>query len=160
MSTKVGSKNQEEQPLKFPAKLEHLYEMLAYIKMSATSTGFTRTVISKIELACEEALVNIISHGYPKKVGTIEISCISNCGESLHISIEDDGLPFNPLQAVKQLIPDNFEEMKENAGVQEVGGYGIYFIVNMMDDVSYRHQNGKNSLLLTKLLNPKGTIGL
>lgn len=151
MSTRAGSLESHNQPLKFAADLKHLYEMLSYIKECAATVGFSKTVISKIELAGEEALVNIINHGCREKNGTIEISCHSEEGKSLIINIVDNGIPFNPLDAVKNFSPDSPEQSCDH----QVGGYGIFFIVNMMDDVSYLRTEGKNSLLLTKHLEPK-----
>lgn len=149
MLTKVGSASDSEKPLEFPAKLEHLYEMLAYIKNSALIHGFTKTTVSKIELAAEEALVNIIVHGFPGKQGIIHITCEKHQEEHLSITIKDNGLEFNPLKAAQVFDPSS-ETNEEMVDHPKVGGYGIYFIVNMMDNVDYQYFEGKNILKLIK----------
>lgn len=151
MSTKVGKIDHKDSPLEFPAKLEHLYEMLAYIKQAATDVGFSNTQISKIELASEEALVNVISHGFIKrKAGIISINCKLELGKFLTVTIQDDGVPFDPVEAIKNFDPEG----NDDKPVEEtrVGGYGIYFIVNIMDSVDYQYVDNKNVLTLTKRL--------
>ncbi len=152
MSTKVGEMSHQNNPLEFPAKLEYLYEMLTYIKQSATNIGFANTLISKIELAGEEALVNIISHGYPKKSGTIHIHCKQIEEGALLIIIQDDGTPFNPLEAIKNFSPSEATNDEEPVDDAQIGGYGIFFIINMMDHVDYKYDGKKNTLILRKNL--------
>jgi len=129
--------------------LENLYEMLAYIRNQAIETGFNNTCVSKIELAAEEALVNIISHAYPAKNGTIDIACLSEKSHSLKITICDRGVAFNPLELVRSYESLNATEQLEDENSQ-LGGYGIYFIVNMMDKVDYLRTEEANVLTLTK----------
>ncbi|MEM1283361.1 MAG: ATP-binding protein [Chlamydiota bacterium] len=152
MSTKVGKVSHQDKPLEFPAKLEHLYEMLTYIKESATLIGFSNTLISKIELAGEEALVNIISHGYPNQPGTISIYCKKEELGTLLIVIEDDGIAFNPLKALKRFNPEDETREGKICENSALGGYGIYFIINMMDHVDYDYVDGRNILSLRKYL--------
>lgn len=152
MSTKVGKISHQDNPLEFPARLEHLYEMLTYIKQAAKDIGFGNTLVSKIELAGEEALVNIISHGYPKNPGTIHIHCKQVEEKLLSIVIQDDGIPFNPLEAIKNFSPAEDLDNQEPVENTQVGGYGIYFIINMMDHVDYEFSDGKNMLILKKSL--------
>lgn len=152
MSTKVGEMSHQDKSLEFPAKLEHLYEMLSYIKESANQLGFSKTIVSKIELASEEALVNIISHGYPGKSGTIRILCEPTQKGSLSITLKDNGVQFNPLGAIKNFNPADTDGTTETIDDSQIGGYGIYFIVNMMDLVEYNFTEGTNVLVLTKHL--------
>jgi serine/threonine-protein kinase RsbW len=152
MSTKVGEKNHHDKPIEFPAKLEHLYEMLSYIKEMATHIGFSKTLVSKIELAGEEALVNIISHGYPQTLGTIRIHCQKTEKGSLLITVKDDGIAFNPVEAIKNFSPADMDESDDSVDDTQIGGYGIYFIVNMMDVVDYQRVDNSNVLMLTKHL--------
>ena len=64
--------------------------------------------------------------------------------DALTIDIIDDGLPFNPLT--------EGPSVDVNAPIEErrIGGLGIHLVRSMMDDLSYRRENGKNHLTLTK----------
>jgi len=146
---KVGELHHSEQTKVFPAVLETLYEMLKFIKEQAIIAGFTNTIVSKIELAAEESLVNIISHGYPGTTGDIKISCECVGVKGFRVIVIDSGVSFNPLEAIRSFNPKSSESNEEELE-QQVGGYGIYFIVNMMDHVIYKREDDKNILILEK----------
>ena len=61
----------------FDASLINLYKILTWIK-ERVAKYFSEKDIEKIELATEEAVVNIIKHGYKKKKGKIEIEILIN----------------------------------------------------------------------------------
>ncbi len=151
---KVGDVNRSGVSKVFEATLETLYAMLKFIKDEALASGFSNTIVSKIELAAEEALVNIISHGYPKNKGEIEINCSKPEKEGIRITLVDSGLAFNPLDAIQNFTPTGSGNLVEETETQ-VGGYGIYFIVNMMDTVNYERAEDKNRLTLEKFLSGK-----
>lgn len=125
----------------FPASLSHLYEMLHFIKEKASQAGLGASLQSKIELACEEALVNIISYGYPIRRGDITIATSFENGRDFKIIITDQGIPYNPISNVKK---------GNSAGV---GGYGIFLLSNLVDQIDYKRQD--NSNILTLLVHPK-----
>ena len=126
-----------------PAKLENLESMLSSIRDSAEKQGFGSKKINQIQIACEEALVNIISYAYPDKDGTIEIVCNTGEGRGLVIEITDWGNPFDPLSVLE---PDTEASIEE----REIGGLGIYMMRNIMDEVSYKREGNRNVLTLTK----------
>ena len=128
----------------FSASLDKLYDMLKFIKEQAEAAGFQPAVISKIELAAEEALVNIISYGYPEQHGNIDIACSPPERDGIKIVIKDRGISYNPLTNAKKVdVTTTIEE-------RTIGGYGIYFILRIMDEVEYRRENNYNVLTLIK----------
>ncbi len=92
----------------------------------------------------EEALVNIIRHGYPKEKGTISISCRQPSRLGLKVVLTDHGIPYNPCEHMRTIDSNAPLEMRN------LGGYGIYFIVKIMDEVDYKHEDTKNILTLVK----------
>lgn len=115
--------------------------MLQFIKEKAAQAGLEASLQSKIELACEEALVNIISYGYPIRRGDITIGTSFENGRDFKIIIEDQGIPYNPISNVKK-------------GHQEQsGGYGIFLLTNLVDHLDYKRQGSNN--VLTLLIHPK-----
>lgn len=127
----------------FPASLDKLYEMLQFIREQA-SASFEENLASKIELAVEEALVNIISYGYPNRQGSIEIACLTDSLSGIKITIRDKGIPYNPLTNAKTFDPNAPLESRT------IGGYGVYFILKIMDEVNYRREHNYNILTLIK----------
>lgn len=118
--------------------------MLVWIQDQAKLAGFDSKTIKKIELASEEAIVNIINHAYGPLIGNIEIAIRSLPKKSLEIEIKDQGFPFNPLKDADQADLDSSLEKRE------VGGLGIHFIRQCMDEVRYKRIAGSNVLTLIK----------
>lgn len=130
----------------FPASLDKLYDMLRFVNEQVQSTGFDVDQSAKIELAIEEALVNIISYGYPSRRGTVEIECRQADPSAMVIVLLDHGIPYNPLNCITPADPDAPVEL------QTAGGYGILLIKKLMDHVDYRRENNCNVLTLIKRL--------
>lgn len=131
----------------FSADMQNLYEMLAFVRQEAEHAGFDPPYISKIELAIEEALVNIICHGYPESFGEpgfIDIECTMPIEGGIKITIRDQGIPYNPLEHKSSIAPHAPLDQRE------LGGYGIYFIMHLMDDINYQREEGANILTLIK----------
>jgi anti-sigma regulatory factor (Ser/Thr protein kinase) len=125
----------------FPAHLDSFYDILKWIR-EKISKYFDEKKLSKIELSVEEALVNIITHAYKKKEGTIELSLEIN--ELVEIVIKDKGPFFNPL--LKKHEFDKTEKLEK----RELGGLGILFIKEYMDEVIYKREGHYNVLTLRK----------
>lgn len=123
----------------FLASLDELYAMLAFIRECAIAAGFDAHVISRLELACEEALVNIISYAYPSSKGSIHILCKPADPSGIVIEIRDQGFPYDPLKF-------------QSSHHKELGGYGITLIRNLVDQMMYDRDNQDNVLTLIKYL--------
>lgn len=124
----------------FPAQLDHLSSMLKWIRHALLELDVTQEQLNDIELACEEALINIIQYSYPETAGTVKLSC-TRTENGLVMTLIDQGLRHNPLHSVK--APPHSPHL---------GGYGIFIMLHLMDHVSYRYKNGCNELTLTKKL--------
>jgi serine phosphatase RsbU (regulator of sigma subunit)/anti-sigma regulatory factor (Ser/Thr protein kinase) len=135
--------------LVLPAKLENLEKMFAFIREGASRQGFIQEHIDKIQLACEEALVNVISYAYPGKTGDVEITYLNN-PSFLEISLIDSGIPFDPLSLPE---PDIHAAMED----RKIGGLGIFMMKKIMDEVRYQRDGERNILTLVKYntCNPK-----
>lgn len=121
----------------FPAHLDSLSSMLQWIRNTLITLNVEGKQLNPIELACEEALINIIKYSYPDTPGHITLSC-ERKGSSLIITLIDTGLQHNPLNSVQCPIPPH------------IGGYGILIMLHLMDKVDYRYVNGCNELTLIK----------
>jgi anti-sigma regulatory factor (Ser/Thr protein kinase) len=131
--------------LTLPAKLENLETLIEFVIKEAQAMGFDKKKIFQLRLATEEALVNIINYAYPDKTGAIELALVRKDKDSLVIQITDWGFEYNPL-----LRPDPnkclpLEERK-------IGGWGVYLIKQIMDEVTYKRENEQNILTMVKKL--------
>jgi serine/threonine-protein kinase RsbW len=126
--------------LTLPAQLECLQEFLAAVSSCAKSQGFSTKKVQEIELATEEALVNIFKYSYPEGVGDVEVVCTFE-DNTLMVDIIDLGIPFDVTS-----VPD--PDINADISDRKIGGLGIFFIKKLMDDVQYQRENGRNILRL------------
>jgi serine/threonine-protein kinase RsbW len=61
------------------------------------------------------------------------------------LNIEDDGIPFNPLEKKDPEIPAELIDVK-------IGGLGINIVRKLMDDIRYERKQDKNRLMLKKFI--------
>lgn len=128
----------------FQPSLDQLNRMLEFVSEQCHEAGFYESHLYQIELAVEEILVNILHHASLQKSGSIQIECTYNEHKQFSVVISDDGLPFNPLDVGKRFDISAMMESKL------IGGYGICFVLKIIDEIQYRYENGQNILTLVK----------
>lgn len=128
------------QQILFQARIDSLEQVLDWIEMQTQLAGLSGAESRKIEIALEEAIVNVIHYAYRDKGGDIELSCYHQPAEWIEFIIKDCGPFFNPLgQTIKQ------DQQKE-------GGLGIPLMRHYMDRVQYQRSEPYNLLTLTRYL--------
>ena len=125
--------------LKAEAKIERLHELIQFVSKSATRHHFSKKRIGEIEIATEEALVNIIENAYPDASGDLEISCNLDSSKRFIIDIVDSGVPFDALSISDPDLDTGISE-------REIGGLGVFLIKKLIDEVKYRREGDKNIL--------------
>jgi len=96
----------------------------------------------------DELFTNIVSYGFDDDLEHIIIFTLSGNSNLVVINIEDNGIPFNPLEKIDPDFPDNVESAN-------IGGLGIHIIRKLMDNVSYERKQGKNKLTMRKNIQEK-----
>ena len=104
--------------------------------------GFSDEDILDTQLAVEEAVTNVIVHGYARGTGKILITCRTTRALA-EVQIEDSAPQFDPLTIPEPDITEDIEDRK-------IGGLGVFLIRQVMDDIIYRYEDGKNILVLVK----------
>lgn len=111
--------------------------------------------VTRLHVAIEEHLTNIISYGYqPGQKGTINVRFAVE-PSNLTVEIEDDGRPFNLAQAPEVDTSLPLDE-------RPLGGLGIHMIRKSVDRLEYRRSNGRNMLTLQARISfdpPAGASG-
>ena len=101
--------------------------------------------VMNINLVLDEVVLNIIRHGYDD-AGEHQIHVtLALDGAVLTMRVEDDGRPFNPLEAP----PPDFDLPLED---RPVGGLGIHIVRSIMDAVEHRRDGSRNVLIMTKTI--------
>lgn len=98
----------------------------------------------KLQLSIEEVVENVVRYAYEGGIGWLEVSThLDHDTLILTIELRDAGVPFNPLDRPDPDITLAAEE-------RDTGGLGIYLCKKMMDNISYRYEDGNNVLTMTK----------
>jgi len=108
----------------------------------AAETGIPEDRALDVELCLNEILTNINHYAFEESepVRDIRVTLERKNGR-LEAMIEDDGRPFNPVEAPPLEAPESL------AGAQ-VGGWGIPIVRTLADEVRYERRGGANLLTI------------
>lgn len=128
----------------FPATLTHLPKILTWVRAQLDNTVLAPASKTQIEIALEEAIVNIISHARSSR--DLSLSCALEPHRQIEFIVTDHGEPFNPLIHKTEADPEISLHDREE------GGLGLLLMKQYMDDLFYRREDEKNILTLIKNL--------
>ena len=141
--------------LTIDAKIENLHLVQEFISIELKASFIPKKTQTQIALVAEEVFVNIAHYAYnaddPQTVSednrfvskekTVAIRIAVD--NEIVLEFEDNGTPFNPLET-------DDPEIMVDVDKREAGGFGIFIVKNIVDDIKYRYENNKNILQLIK----------
>lgn len=117
-----------------------------FVTTACTVAGLSDTDTMHMNLAVEEAVVNVMTHAYPSTdEGSVAIA-VSTDDKWLTFTISDSGKPFDPTTYPEPDITLPTEE-------RPVGGLGIHLMRCHTDALHYERRDGRNILSLRKKIN-------
>ena len=120
-----------------------LGQIRQYVRETAVSFCGESAAIDELVTAMNEAVSNIIRHGYKHEPGNIEVT-IACSGDIVQVMLRDHGLHFDPTQAAS---PDTTLPLAE----RPFGGLGVHMMREFCDGLIYRRtENDENELTLLK----------
>ncbi len=128
-----------------PNDVQTVPQLSAFVDEVCEALAFDMSVTMQMNLALEEAVVNVMNYAYPAGTqGDVHIEAQAN-DVRLKFTIVDDGVPFDPTAK---------EEIDTTLSAEErpIGGLGIFLVREMMDSINYERVNGQNVLTLRKKL--------
>ena len=130
------------QTLSVDATLDHYADVIAFIDKLLEQNGCDEENRLRVQLAVDEIFTNIVNYAYGLEGGKVEIafSCKDGIAE---ITFADSGTPYDPLKKDDPDITLSPEEM-------QIGGLGVFIAKNNMDALSYRYENNRNILTMSK----------
>ena len=96
-----------------------------------------------IHLILEEVVSNVIKYGYDDGLEHRINVDVAVDGDHVTIRIEDDGKPFNPLDAPHPKLDLPIEQ-------RPIGGLGVFIVKSVADSVDYRRDGGRNVVTVRK----------
>jgi anti-sigma regulatory factor (Ser/Thr protein kinase) len=129
--------------LRLNAELADLAEIRQFVHEAAAPAGLAPEDLSGVLLAVDEALTNVIIHGYAGRGGPVEIEIAGQPGK-LVIHLRDAAGAFDPTGVP---APDLNIPLEERTP----GGLGIHLMRQVMDQLTYRRRpDGGNELTMIK----------
>jgi anti-sigma regulatory factor (Ser/Thr protein kinase) len=108
-------------------------------------SGLSEACITDVNICLDELFTNIASYGFVDDLEHIIRFTLHLDNNVLMLSIQDDGIPFNPLEKKDPEIPAELIDVK-------IGGLGIHIVRKLMDDIRYERKQDKNRLMLKKFI--------
>ena len=124
------------------ATLENVEKAIEFVNSTVSALPFAQKVKHHIEISVDEIVSNVARYAYEGKTGDVTLK-IDTDSEGVTITVSDSGIVYNPL---KKEDPDITLTAEERG----IGGYGIFIVKKVMDNISYEYKDGKNILKLRK----------
>jgi sigma-B regulation protein RsbU (phosphoserine phosphatase) len=123
--------------------IQQVPQLADFVDMVCEEVGMDMAIAIQMNLAMEEAVVNVMDYAYPAgTVGDVTIEAESD-DDQLQFTIIDSGTPFDPTAK---------EEVDTTLSAEErpIGGLGIHLVRQLMDSINYERIDEKNILTLRK----------
>ena len=139
-----------QRSLTLPNDVQTIPKLAEFTDSICETAGFDMDMRMQMNLAIEEAVVNVMNYAYPQEVkGTVNIDATIS-DKRLTFVISDSGTPFDPTAKAEVDTSLSAEE-------RDIGGLGIHLIRQIMDSINYEYIDGRNVLTLQKKL-PSSTV--
>jgi serine/threonine-protein kinase RsbW len=127
-------------PLTLKSQLDDMAALWPWVESIAAEYAIPADTVFGIHLCLEEAVSNVIRHGYGGQPGnTITVDCSLSGSHELLFTVEDQAPPFDPITA--PLIED--QPVTSPMDYLRPGGRGILLMRNFADSLAYeRLENG------------------
>lgn len=126
-----------------PNDVDTIPQLNEYIDCICEENGIDMEIAMSLNLAIEEAVVNVMSYAYPDGAqGEVKIESVVDPNQITFV-ITDNGIPFDPTAKEDVDVTLSAEE-------RPIGGLGIHLIRQIMTHISYERKDGKNILTLSK----------
>ncbi len=123
------------------AEMDNLPSFRNFVVEACRQFKVNEDITETLKLAGDEISSNIIIHGYKgRQPGDINIQMSIHQNE-LNIKISDTGNTFDP----ETLAPPDLEAEIDD---RQIGGLGVFFVKEMVDELSYSSVNGVNTTCL------------
>ena len=129
--------------LVLPNDIATIPQLNEFIDTVAEEVGFDMSLTMSLNLALEEAVVNVMDYAYPDgQKGDVDIEVTAD-QQWLTFVISDTGIAFDP--TAKEDVDTTL-----SAEERPIGGLGIFLVRQLMDVIDYKREGNKNVLTLRK----------
>jgi anti-sigma regulatory factor (Ser/Thr protein kinase) len=106
--------------------------------------GLPSELEGDVNLALEEILANVIRHGYGDSREHEIVVRLEADGGEVRVAVEDDGVPFNPLEDAPAV------DITAPLAERPIGGLGLFLVRHLMDRLDYERRGERNLFSMAK----------
>lgn len=132
------------------SKIDSIALLSKAIRAVCSTVLEDEVMLYNVELCLIEAVTNVIKHAYHRKPGNMVEVSVTIDGHHVTLQIKDSGDKAKLPTPKKELD----YEINDMTTWPEFG-LGLYLINQIMDEVSYGEQDGKNVLTMVKYFDQK-----
>jgi len=126
-----------------PADIKNVAKIIKLVDDFITANNLDAKKLKPLTIAVDELVSNVCFYAYPdKEDGKVHVT-IEKIDNSVYMTFEDHGIPYNPLEK-------DDPDLITDAASAKIGGLGIFMVKNLMDDIYYKSINGRNILTIRK----------
>jgi anti-sigma regulatory factor (Ser/Thr protein kinase) len=124
------------------ATIDAIELVAQYLDTTLTQASVPMMDATRIQLAVEEAVTNVVTHGYEEGEGDVSVLCTIE-GNVVTVIITDSGHAFDPTSIPPADVTADIDHRK-------IGGLGVHLIRSVMDEISYQRIEDKNQFTMIK----------
>ena len=117
-------------------------DAMSYIRSTLASLKCPENVIKDMEVCSSEILANIDMYAYQGQGGEVAVA-VSVADRKAKVVFKDKGPEYNPL------LKDN-PDIEKRIKDHKVGGFGLFIVRKMMDEVTYSRDDDYNILTMKR----------
>ncbi|MBN9525922.1 MAG: ATP-binding protein [Alphaproteobacteria bacterium] len=123
--------------------LDEIARLAEQVDAFCETHGIGPGIAYNLNLAFDELITNTISYGYDDQAEHEIVVRIAASDKAVEAEIVDDARAFDPLSREDPDVDADLDD-------REIGGLGIFFVKQFMDEVAYRREGDYNVVALRK----------
>ena len=132
-----------EKEIKIANNVDEIPRLADFVEELGAELELSPAMAMSINLALEEAVVNIILYAYPQdQLHEIRLK-VTASAQQLIFLLSDSGMSFDPTRVPEPDVTLPLEE-------RPIGGMGVFLIRKIMNEVTYERIGGENKLTMKK----------
>ena len=129
--------------IKIANQVAEIPRLADFVEELGAELDLSPAMTMNINLALEEAVVNIILYAYPQdQLHEIRLK-VTASEQQLIFLLTDSGMSFDPTRVPEADVTLPLEE-------RPIGGLGVFLIRKIMNEVTYERIGGENKLTMKK----------
>jgi anti-sigma regulatory factor (Ser/Thr protein kinase) len=115
--------------------------MTALVEQFCRANAIAEDDWFNIRIVLDESVINVIVHGYQDADDHVINVALALDDRRLTIHIDDDAVPYNPLEAPVPRFDVPIEQRR-------IGGLGVHIMKTLARHIDYRREEGRNHLTI------------